>query len=98
MAYLNESQRKKLLNDLAQMNYKKAKGKLRRLDPKNRMALYRNVQSQNEWTTRYELPSLGVVVTLIESRENFGDDPNQRHHPNFQLSRVIVEPTADNRT
>ena len=98
MAYLSESQREQLLNELIEKNFNQAKGKLRRMDPQGRMVLFRNVQRQNEWTTRYELPNRGVIVTLIESRDNFGDDPNNRHHPDFELARVIVEPTAENRT
>ena len=98
MAYLNESEREKLLNDLVKKNFGQAKRKLRHMDPDNRLVLFRNVQRQNEWTTKYELPNRGVVVTLIETRQNSDDDPNTRYHPDFELARVIIEPTAENRT
>ena len=39
MAFLNEAQRKTLLNDLSGMKFNRAKFKLSRLDTKGRLAL-----------------------------------------------------------
>ena len=98
MAYLNEQERGKLLDDLVKMNFNQARRKLRRIDPDAELEFYRNSQRVNEWMTRYKLASLGTIVTLIESREDFADDPSHFIKLNYDLSRVIVEPTADNRT
>jgi hypothetical protein len=96
MAYLNASEREALLNELQNMNFNRARGKLRRMDPKGRLAFFRNVQNVNEWTTRYDLEGLGTRVTLVESREN--RPKGIVVVPKFELSRIIVEPMPGNNT
>ena len=98
MAYLNEQDRDKLLNDLVKLPFIKAKNKLRRMDSKARLDVYRNVQRTGEWLTRYDLPSLGTTVTLIESNDSVEGDPANRGKAKFELQRVIVEPMPENRT
>ena len=96
MAYLNEKERDDLLNKLKDMNFKKAKGKLERMDPEGRLAFYRNVQTVGKWMTRFDLTGLGTRVTLIEENHN----PNQagRNDNDFELVEIIVEPLPGNRT
>ena len=98
MAYLNEQERDALLNQLKNMNFMRAKSKLRKMDPKGKIALFRNVQETGEWITRYDLNGLGTRVTLIEDRNAPDNDPSIRAKAKYELVRVIVEPTADNRT
>ncbi len=98
MAYLNEAERQQLLDQLITMDFKKARGKLRRLDPQSRMAVFRNNQNTGEWHTRYELPGLGTRVILIEARLTPAGSPDQRMADDYELMRVIVEPLPDNRT
>jgi hypothetical protein len=98
MAYLNEAERQQLLDQLITMDFKKARGKLRRLDPKSRVVVFRNNQNTGEWHTRYELPGLGTRVILVESRLTPAATPDQRLSDDYDLVRVIVEPLPDNRT
>jgi len=97
MAYLNEQQRMALLNELTRMNFNKAKAKVRGMDPKARLAFYRNAQGVGRWMTRYDLPTLGTRVTLVEShRDKAGN--GSRLKSEFELAEVIVEPLPDNHT
>jgi len=102
MAYLNQQEREKLLNELTKMSVPRARGKLRRMDSKGKLAFIRNAQATGEFFTRYDLHGLGVVVTLVErkdSAETATDEPgaaNVRYKPDFYLSEVSVEPMPDN--
>ena len=99
MAFLNQEEREKLLNELKDMSFNKAKGKVRRLDPKGRLAYYRNVQNTaNRLYTRYELPGLGTIVTLVEQESEKPLKNGEKLKAEYELAEVIVEPTADNRT
>lgn len=96
MAYLNTQEREELLQELSKLNYMQAKRKIRNMDPKSRLGVYRNVQDVNCWVTRYTLPSLGTKVTLIESHHLEGDA--RVKESDYDLTEVIVEPTPENRT
>lgn len=98
MKYLNEQDRENLLNELVNLPFLKAKNRVRRMDPKAKLEIYRNVQTTGEWLTRYRLPTCGTLVTLIEDYNNPDHDPATRHKAKFELSKVIVEPTPENRT
>lgn len=104
MAYLNQQEREKLLNELTKMKVPRARGKLRRMDSKGKLAFIRNAQATGEFLTRYDLHGLGVVVTLIERKdetETATDKPGSasvRYKPDFYLSEVTVEPMPDNQT
>ncbi len=96
MAYLNEGERRSLLDDLSGMRLWRAKFKLRLMDPKVRLLYLRNAQQSGEWHTKYVLESLGTAVTLVEVNKAANDQP--RNKQNFEFVNVIVEPTADNST
>ncbi len=104
MAYLNREEREKLLHELTTMSVSKARGKLRRMDPKSRLAYIRNMQESGEYSTRLDLPTCGVVVTLIEREaekqlaHEFSGSMKTRLQPEFRLAAVTVEPTPENRT
>ena len=95
MAYLNSSERQQLLDDLTGLKFGRAKGKLQRMDPKGRLAYYRNAQQSGEWHTRYVLESLGTMVTLVEVNHAENDQP--RNKQRFEFVNIIVEPTPQNR-
>lgn len=99
MAYLNSDERDQLAQDLVNVNFNRARGRLRRMDSQVRLGVYRNVQNVGEWMTTYHLPSRGVRVTLIETL-GYQDDRKRagRQRSDFELTKVIVEPTPDNRT
>ncbi|MDZ4766326.1 MAG: hypothetical protein SGI73_17430 [Chloroflexota bacterium] len=97
MAFLNRQERQTLLDELVQMNFNKAKGKLRRLDPKGRLAFYRNAQMSGRFHTRYELDGLGTRVTLVEQQIETAIKASKFTKSEFELIEVIVEPTPDNR-
>jgi hypothetical protein len=96
MPYLDRTERETLLNELKGMRFNQAKGKLRRLDPKARLAFLRNNQGAGQWLTRYELPSLGTRVTLVEE---YREKPaGSTFKSDYELIKVLVEPTPENRT
>ena len=95
MAYLNEDERRSLLDDLSGMKLWRAKFKLRLMDPKGRLLYLRNVQQAGEWHTKYVLESLGTQVTLVEVNQAENNQPSNKQK--FEFVNVIVEPTADNR-
>lgn len=95
MAYLNKQARDALRNELKTIGFNKAKAKLHHMDSKSRLAFFRNVQRVGQWSTRFELPSLGTRVTLIESlstREN-----GRKIKTDYELVDVLVDPTPDNK-
>jgi hypothetical protein len=94
MAYLNAGERQLLLDDLKSMKFNRAKFRLLRMDPKGRLAYFRNVQRSGEWHTRVILDSLGTIVTLVEVNHAANDQP--RNKQRFEFVNIIVEPTADN--
>lgn len=96
MAYLNEGQRRSLLNELSGMRLWRAKFKLRLMDSKVRLLYLRNVQQAGEWHTKYVLESFGTQVTLVEV--NHAENTQYRNQQKFEFVNVIVEPTADNQT
>jgi hypothetical protein len=102
MAYLNQQEREKLLNELTKMSVSRARGKLRRMDSKGKLAFMRNAQATGEFLTRFDLYGLGVVVTLVERKGDSKvttDQPGAadvRYKPDFYLSEVSVEPMPDN--
>jgi hypothetical protein len=95
MAFLNTQERQALLDELKNMNFNQAKWKLQHLDPKGRLAFYRNAQGVNRWMTRYVLQGLGTRVTLVEA--NNVNEKNGKFKSDFKLVEVIVEPTPENR-
>ena len=104
MAYLNRQEREALLRDLTTMSFDKAKAKLRRMDPKGKLAFLRNGQASGEFHTRFDLYGSGVVVTLIEretEEQTASDKPGSaavRLKSTFYLTQVSVEPMPENKT
>jgi hypothetical protein len=96
MAYLNEQERDKLLDDLKDMKFNRAKNKLARMDKQGRLVYYRNVQMSGEWHTKYVLEGLGTIVTLVEVNHTSNDDAKNKQ--NYEFVRIVVEPTAGNHT
>jgi len=98
MAYLNAQQREQLRQELLPLKLGKAKGRVKGMDRKSRLVLYRSVQRVGQLTTLYELPSLGVNVALIEG-ETIGDaiKDGTAFKQQYVLLDVTVEPTPDNK-
>jgi hypothetical protein len=94
MAYLNAEQRQKLVDELKGMSFNKAKGKVRGMDANSRLVLYRTAQRVGRWMTRYDLPSLGTRVTLVESHQD--NDKNGKIKSEFDLAEVIAEALPGN--
>jgi hypothetical protein len=96
MAYLNQQQRLDLLNELKDMKFMRAKGKVRRLDEESRLVYWRNSQRVGQLITRYDLPTLGTRVSLIEG---VGELPqNGKLKAEYALVEVQVEPLPGNNT
>lgn len=91
MAFLNQQEREALLNEIKDMKAGRIRGKVMRMDPKARLAYFRNVQEVNRWMTRYVLPTRGTQVTLVETLDR------SKGKAEYQLVELIVEPTAENR-
>ena len=94
MAYLNLQQRQELSKELAPMKFNKAKAKVRGLDQKGRLVYYRNSQGVGRWSTRYDLPTLGTRVTLVESHED--EVHSGKIKSEFEMSEVMVEALPGN--
>lgn len=99
MAYINAQERAALAEELSQMDFRRAKNRLHRLDRKGRLAYYRTAQMSGELHSHWELDGLGVNVTLIEAVKPT-DKPNltgNRKRAEFELREVIVEAQPQNR-
>ena len=94
MVYLNQQQRAALRDELKALTFDKAKSRLRQMDSQGRLVYFRNVQTVDQWTTRFDLAGLGTRVTLVETSKTQGDGARQRIE--YELVDVIVEPTPDN--
>lgn len=92
MAFLNKQERDDLLDSIKNLKFNRIKGKLRHMDPKNRLMYLRNVQESGYWLTAYELPTKGVKVTLVETMEL-----SRKNKAEYTLDKIIVEPTPENR-
>lgn len=96
MAYLNAQERENLANELKSLKFNQAKGKTRGLDQHSRLVFYRNSQGVGRWLTRFELPTLGSRVTLVETYDP--KEKNGKMRSDFEFSEVIVEPLPSNKT
>jgi len=96
MAFLNADQREKLANELKELKFNQAKGRVRGMDAASRLAYYRNSQGVGRWLTRYDLPTLGTRVTLVETYDVKAKAGKLRSE--FDFSEVIVEPLPGNNT
>jgi hypothetical protein len=97
VTHLNKNERESLRNDLLKMRFNQAKGKVRGMDTKARLVYLRNVQNVNQWATRYELPSQGVRVTLLEEFD-MKEQKSGKLRADYDLIDVLVEPTSENKT
>ncbi len=97
MTYLGAEERAALQRELEQLSFRRANGRLKRMDPMGRMAWYRNAQHTGQWTTKYVLVGLGTQVTLVEVNLAKATDKATRVRNEYTLADVIVEPTPDNR-
>lgn len=99
MAYLNEREREELANALIQKTYLQAKRTVRNMDRQSKLGVMRNMQQTGELLTSYTLPNKGARVSLIEKRTGgYDGTPDTRQRADYELVRVVVEPTPDNRT
>ncbi len=96
MAYLNAEQRQQLVNELKGMPFNRAKGKVRGMDQSARLVFYRNAQGVGRWLTRFDLPTLGTRVTLVESHKD--TDNKGKIKSEYDLEEVIAEALPDNKT
>ncbi len=94
MGFLNAEQREKLADDLKTLRFNKAKGKVRGMDSKSRLVFYRNSQGVGRWLTRFDLPTLGTRVTLVEAYDPKEKDGKMRS--DFEFQEVIVEALPGN--
>ena len=96
MAYLNEQQRQELVNQLKDVKFMQAKGKVRRMDEKSRLVFWRNAQGIGRLLTRYDLPTLGTRVTLVESVDEVKQ--GNKIKADYQLIEIVAEPLPGNNT
>jgi hypothetical protein len=62
---MTEQERQNLAERLAKVSYKKARAQVRSLDTQAKLKYWRNA-IKHEWHTMYELPNMGLRVTLVE--------------------------------
>jgi len=96
MAYLNEQQRLELVNQLKDIKFMQAKGKVRRMDEQSRLVYWRNAQGVGRLLTRYDLPTLGTRVTLVEGVDEVNKGGKLK--ADYQLIEVVAEALPGNNT
>ncbi len=96
MAYLNEQQRQELVNNLKNVKFMQAKGKIRRMDEESRLVFWRNAQSVGRLITRYNLPTLGTRVTLVEGVDEIAQGGKLK--ADYTLIEIVAEPLPGNNT
>ena len=75
------------------MKFNSAKGHLWGLDKKTRLRYYRSNQEVNKWLTAYDMPTLGIRVTLVENRSSKPKGILSRL--TYELAEVRVESLED---
>ena len=96
MAYLNEQQRQELVDSLRNVKFMQAKGKVRRMDEESRLVFWRNAQGVGRLVTRYNLPTLGTRVTLVEGVDEVTQGGKLK--ADYQLIEIVAEPLPGNNT
>lgn len=85
---MNEQELRNYAEHLASLSYKKARSEIRKLDTAANLKYWRN-SVKNEWHTVYELPSVGLKVTLVEIAQREPMERTAKHIA--QLERVTPE-------
>lgn len=87
---MDEQERLKLAQHLASLKYGKARSEILKLDPGARLKFWRNAVGYKEWHTTYELPNLGLRITLVEDpiKEAISDSHLVRSKPEYVEARV----------
>ncbi|MBE0689716.1 MAG: hypothetical protein IH587_06290 [Anaerolineae bacterium] len=98
MMYLNAEQREEFAQELVKQKFNQAKGRLLKMDPKGRLAFFRNTQEVGYLMTRFELPASGVMVTLYERPGSKTDPITKKTTVANSMAQVVVEPTPDNKS
>jgi len=96
MAYLNAQERDRLKNELQGLSYNRAKTRLNRIDPSGRLVYWRNSQRVGEWHTRFDLPSLGASVSLVEVQNEKSTNKDRVSRVKYEMIDVRVEPMPEN--
>ena len=88
---------KALAEKLAKMRFNRAKGYIRGLDKHGRLELFRVAVGTNEWHTRFALPTRDLLITLVETKEEYGA-PNEMGYRNtrFKYLEARVEALPPN--
>src|SRR5258706_1549834 len=66
-----------LAQKLAKWRFGRAKWHIRGMDKRSNLELWRNALEPGRWVTRFALPTLGLLITLVEIKEEYGA-PNSR--------------------
>lgn len=98
MAYLNAEERERLRQNLLNMSYNEAKARLKGMDKHGRLAYWRNIQYVGEWHTRFDLPTLGASVTLVESIDESPANERGIRRRDYVMVDVRVEPLEGNQS
>jgi hypothetical protein len=89
----------KLAQKLAKMKFDKAKWTARRMDKQSDIELFRTAVGTNKWITRFALPNKGLLISLVEEKEEFGAASDLGHRlTRFKYVEAIVEAIPENRT
>ena len=94
MPTMTEQDRARLRNELMQLSYGRAKGRINRLDPAARLRHWRNAQRSGEWHTTYDMPGTGTRVTLVETIDP-APAGERVYKRNYTLVDVRVEPLPE---
>lgn len=88
---MNDQELQNYAQHLASLSYKKARAEVRKLDTSANLKYWRNAV-KNEWHTVYELPKVGLKVTLVELPERETLEKSPKHMvPLLRVKPVYVE-------
>src|SRR2546423_835751 len=78
---------------LSKMRFQRAKGYARGLDKHSRIELWRNAVEPGRWMTRLALPTLGLMVSLVEIKEDYGKPDSHGYlRSRFRYVEAHVDP------
>ncbi|MCQ3931115.1 MAG: hypothetical protein DPW16_11720 [Chloroflexi bacterium] len=89
-----EEERQKIAQKLAGLSYRKARKEIRKMDNKANLKFWRNGAKTGEIHTTYELPTLGLKISLVEIGQANPIEEGKRLKKEYFYTEARVEPLA----
>ncbi|MBI5928348.1 MAG: hypothetical protein HY862_03515 [Chloroflexi bacterium] len=89
-----EEERQKIAQKLAGLSYRKARKEIRKMDAKANLKIWRNGAKTGEIHTMYELPTLGLKISLVEIGQATPIEDGKRLKKEYFYTEARVESLA----